>query len=288
MARRYPLNTYLIGGNGRLGRAIARRHADAGIILLERSTYEDWSQSNAASRIARYFDKHTGDATIFVASGLLDPRLPQDELLRVNYLLPKNVIDGATPLGIKVVTFGTVMESLLTSGNTYVQSKKKLGEYAAKSVSDGSPVLHLQIHTLYGLGQPSPFMFLGQMLTAIQNNEPFRMTSGRQLREYHHLADEALAIRLIAERSELTGVRALSHGRPMSLREIAEKVFAALGKDHLLQIGTLPEPTEENYGKIFEPMAMLRAVEFRNEIQGVVEYMSRCYASNEADPETIV
>ena len=25
-------------------------------------------------------------------------------------------------------------------------------------------VLHLQLHTLYGLGAPSPFMFLGQLL----------------------------------------------------------------------------------------------------------------------------
>ncbi|WP_338015395.1 NAD-dependent epimerase/dehydratase family protein [Dyella acidiphila] len=270
---------YLIGGGGRLGQAIASQYANQEIISLQRSVYADWSGANAVDRIARYFSPHAADATVFVASGLLDPRLATDELVSVNYRLPRNVIDGAARLGIKVVTFGTIMESLLDVGNAYVESKKRLREYVEEALSAAWPVLHLQIHTLYGGGQPSPFMFLGQMLTAIRNNEPFRMTSGRQLREYHHFEDEARAVRLIAGMPEMVGVTNLSHGKPVSLRALAEAVFGALEKNHLLRVGALPEPSEENYGKTFAPTMMLDTIEFRDAIQGVVEYMCACCTS---------
>jgi hypothetical protein len=60
----------------------------------------------------RYFDKCSNEeAAVFVASGLLDPKLPQEDLLRVNYHLPKNLIDGPANLGIKIITFGTVKNS---------------------------------------------------------------------------------------------------------------------------------------------------------------------------------
>lgn len=276
------MKSYLIGGRGRLGHAIARQYADAGIVVLERSVYSDWSKNDAVDRVAQYFDRRAEAATIFVASGLLDPCAPSEDLLSVNYQLPRNVIEGAARLGAKVVTFGTVMEGLPGSGNPYVQSKRQLCEYVGRVTSSVKPALHVQIHTLYGEGEPSPFMFLGQMLAAIRSEAPFRMTEGRQLREYHDLADEARAIRRI-DQSEALGVLSLSHGNPVTLKELAEAVFKAFGKSQLLQVGALPEPLEENYAKIFEPTAMLSGIDFRSAIEGVVEYMLACHA-----PRTIV
>lgn len=276
------MTLYLIGARGRLGQAIAHEYADNGIVSVDRSIYEDWSQPGVADLISRYFDKRSnGDMTVFVASGLLDPTLSQEDLLRVNYHLPKNLIDGAAKLGIKIITFGTVMEGFLQSKNPYIQSKTALGEYVSAVAAADKPAIHLQIHTLYGVGQPSPFMFLGQMLTAIRDNVPFKMTSGRQLREYHHLSDEAKAIRQIAN-SAPPGVLNVSHGKPLSLRAIAESVFQALGKDDLLRVGSLPEPQEENYEKIVNPTEILRHVAFRDSLPAIVQYMRECHSCQEA------
>jgi nucleoside-diphosphate-sugar epimerase len=121
-------------------------------------------------------------------------------------------------------------------------------------------------------------MFLGQMLASLRNNEPFRMTSGQQLREYHHFDDDAHAIRQIAE-STAIGISDLSHGKPTSLCAIAKAVFSATGKNHLLEIGSLPDPVSENYGKIFERSSGLEGVKFRDAILGTAEYMKRCCSS---------
>lgn len=270
---------YLIGAGGRLGRALAAEYAESNIVLMNRAVYEGWSQEGATDQVSSYFDQNvSNESTVFVASGLLDPNLPEEDLVKVNYTLAKNVIDGASKIGVKVITFGTVMESLIESKNPYVRSKKKLSEYVEKLAYDKMSIKHIRLHTLYGLGQPSPFMFLGQMLLAIKSNRSFEMTSGRQLREYHHLEDEAAAIRLISDSSVL-GVVNLSHGRPNSLRAIAEGVFDSLGKSHLLRLGALPEPAEENYHRIFRANEVVGSVLFRESILNINAYMKNCYSS---------
>ncbi len=269
---------YLIGARGRLGQAIAQEYAGSAITALGRQVYEAWSRPGAAGKVSRYFEKHASQgACVFVASGLLDPRLPQDDLLGVNYHLPKNLVDGAATLGLRVITFGTVMEGLLQSKNPYVLSKTRLSDYVRTLALAASPVLHLQMHTLYGLGQPSPFMFLGQMLAALRQNAAFGMTSGRQLREYHHLADEAKAIRQLATLG-CSGVMHVSHGKPLSLRVLAEAVFQAFNQSGLLQLGRLPEPCEENYQQAFEPATELQSLQFRDALPAVVQYLQECHA----------
>lgn len=280
------MKTYLIGSRGRLGHAIAAQYADLGIESLDRSVYACWCGSDSVDHVSRYFDRDADGATLFVASGLLDPRASAEDLLDVNYRLPRNLVEGAGRLGIKVVTFGTVMEALIDVGNPYVQSKKRLGNHVAEAIGRNIPALHLQVHTLYGEGEPSPFMFLGQMLAALRSDAAFKMTDGRQLREYHHLADEASAIHRIAE-SPALGVMSLSHGHPVTLKALAVAVFEALGKSKLLQIGALPEPQEENYGTIFEVTPVLESMAFRDAIQGVVEYMLACHGSRVTGPEGI-
>lgn len=269
---------YLVGARGRLGQAIAHEYADNGIVSLDRSIYENWSQPGMSDQVSRYFDKCSKEeATVFVASGLLDPKLSQEDLLKVNYHLPKNLIDGAAKLGIKIITFGTVMEGLLQSKNHYIQTKTALGEYISTAAASGSPVIHLQMHTLYGVGQPSSFMFLGQMLAAIRDDVQFRMSSGRQLREYHHLLDEVKAIRKIAG-SALSGIVNVSHGKPLSLKAIADGVFQALGRGDLLCVGALSEPPQENYEKILNPTEILQQVVFRDSLPAIIQYMKECHS----------
>ena len=268
------MTSYLLGANGRLGQALLEVLGTESVTRVDRSTYEPWGGTDGEDQVSAFLDTHDIDAStvIFVAAGLLNPRLPAEDLNRANYQLPKNVIESAAERGIKVVTFGTVMERLLRTKNPYIQSKTSLGRYVAEVSSAGVPVTHLQIHTLFGLGTPSDFMFLGQMLAALKNGDPFRMTSGRQLREYHHYIDEARAIQHVAV-SDTTGVINLSHGKPLSLRAIATAVFDELGDEGLLRIGDLPEPPDENYDEVLVPTLPLDEIHFRDSLPAIVEHM---------------
>lgn len=264
----------VIGGRGRLGRAISALYGDHAVLALPREVYQEWWRPNSADAVARFFESRGDDrSTVFVAAGLLDPRLPRDEHMQVNYLLPRHVIEGATRLGMRVVTFGTVMERLIVATkNAYVQSKTLLGDYVAQAANEHTPATHIRVHTLYGGGEPSPFMFLGQIRRALVEHTVFEMSPGNQLREYHHLDDEVRALRVLAD-AHVNGVIDLNHGEPISLKMLARHVFKSFGAESLLRIGALPEPPEENYGTVFERPALLNDSNFRATLPAVVSYL---------------
>lgn len=264
---------FLVGGSGRLGMAIARQHGDAQVTVLPRAIYAHWGDADAQREIAAYFAPlaHTG-AVIYVTAGLLDPRLPPEEHARINLRLPMQIVMAAAPLGIKVRTFGTVMETLVMNQNAYVRSKAELGREMARAASTGLPVAHVRIHTLYGGGAPASFMFLGQLASALRERQPFLMTQGRQLREYHHVDDDAAAL-VVLEKAGLHGIVDLSHGEPISLRGLAEGVFTAFGEGALLKIGALPEPADDNFAVVLARPASLLTAGFRDAIGGVVDYI---------------
>lgn len=269
---------FVIGGRGRLGQAIARQYGPDNSVCVERGVYQDWAAPHAPASLDEFFAPLAGTgATIFVTSGLLDPKLPADEIWRVNFELPNNIIDAGARHGVRVTTVGTVMESLLADHNPYVRSKVALGELVAARAAGGAAVSHVRVHTLYGGGMPSPFMFLGQMLTALEQGTPFRMTLGKQLREYHHVDDDACAIRVL-DAAGVNGVLDLSHGDPVGLAELARTVFAAFGANDQLQLGALPEPREENYNTVFARNSLLAQLAFRDTLPAIVAYVEQCGA----------
>lgn len=271
------MTAYILGASGRLGRALAQQYANDGVAAIDRATYSNWTSKNSGDSISKYFEPIADDVTvIFVCAGLLDPSRSRDELFDVNFGLARNVVDGAAELGLKVVTFGTVMEQLPGTKNNYIQSKVTLAEHITQKTGGGAAAMHIQIHTLYGQGSPSKFMFLGQVLAALRSRTPFEMTSGKQLREYHHLEDEALAIRRLVD-SAASGVIDLSHGRPVTLRDIAAGIFEEFDAMSLLKIGALPEPANENYQRTLQPTPGLSDLNFRDTIPSVIEYMKECH-----------
>ncbi|QHG63825.1 NAD-dependent epimerase/dehydratase family protein [Pseudomonas putida] len=263
---------YVIGSRGRLGQAICNRYAPADVVQLERGAYAGWCAADARAHIEAYFAPRVqpGDV-VFVCSGLLDPALGREALEAVNLDLPRNLIEALVPMGVQVVTFGTVMEEILTA-NPYVDSKRRLGDYVAEQHRLGAPVTHVRIHTLYGGGEPSPFMFLGLIAKALRSDARFAMTSGRQLREYHHVDDDAAAIYQLVDK-RVHGVLALSHGRPVTLAALAQSVFAAADKPDLLGLGELADPPQENFEHIFSQPQVLADCIFRDTLAGVNDYM---------------
>ena len=163
-------------------------------------------------------------------------------------------------------------ESARTATSGAATSDKKIRPARA---AEGAAVAHVRVHTLYGGGLPSRFMFLGQILGALESGAPFQMTQGRQLREYHHVDDDARAIRVLAD-GGAGGVLDLSHGAPLSLRDLATSVFDAFGAAGQLQVGALAEPDEENYNTIFTRHRLLQQVDFRDALPAVAVYLEAC------------
>lgn len=263
---------YVIGARGRVGRAIAASKVFSDVVLLERALYEDWWRPGSDAAIASFFEAAPAGSVVMVAAGLLDPALPVDVHRRVNVELPVRIMDGVRATGLKVVTFGTVMERLSAHPNAYVASKAELGREVTRRVGEGASVLHLQIHTLYGNAPPAPFMFLGQMCHALRHGLPFEMSPGRQLREYHHVDDDVRALWAMLG-AGASGVVPLSHGAPDTLADLASAVFQAVGRSDLLRIGARPEPPDDNYATVLERPQVLNGIDFRPAREGVAVYV---------------
>jgi nucleoside-diphosphate-sugar epimerase len=263
---------YVLGGRGRLGQAILASLPKEEGVALDRAQYAQWWRSDSVPSIARFFERAPERSVVLVAAGLLDPALPGENHRRVNLELPTRVIEGACAVGLRVVTIGTVMERLVAHPNAYVATKAALARYVEASVAAGSTVTHLQVHTLYGCGDPSPFMFLGQMCSALQKGKPFEMSPGRQLREYHHVDDDVAAIHAILN-AGLDGVLAISHGQPCTLLDLATRIFEDLGRMDQLRAGARPEPPNDNYATVLERPPVLQTVDFRPALQGVPAYV---------------
>jgi len=268
--------TVVIGADGRLGRGLVQAFGAQKLTTLGREECHDWTQEGATDRVVKKLNAVTnpGD-TVFVAAGLLNPRLPCDVLDSVNFNLPRNVIVAGEQLGLSVVTFGTVLEGMMNQPNPYVSSKERLSTYVANAVSQNATVLHCRMHTLFGLKDPPPFMFLGQLFAAARTKSPLKMTSGLQLREYQHAFDTAMAIRAVQESGQLGSV-SISHGKPVNLRDIATTVAEAIGFTELGDFGALPEPVEENYGVFFEPTPLPDQISFRDTLPAIAEYAAQC------------
>ncbi|MFC5461332.1 NAD-dependent epimerase/dehydratase family protein [Massilia niabensis] len=266
----------IVGGRGRLGQALVRAYGAHEVRCLDRAVYADWAAPGGAEQARDFFAPWAGSAaTVFVTSGVLDPKLLPAEHQQVNFDLPAAVIAGAGAHGLRVLTFGTVMECLLAQQNPYVRSKAALGQHVADLAARGAAVAHVRVHTLFGGGPPSPFMFLGQMLTALQQRQPFNMTLGKQLREYHHIDDEARAIRLLDD-AGVCGVLELSHGEPLTLAELAGTVFSSFGAQELLRLGGIPEPAEENFATVFARHPLLPPAAYRPALPAIVDYLKAC------------
>lgn len=266
---------FVLGARGRLGHAIHSSQSGGQIEALDHFVYSEWWRDGSADDVARFFENRAGgDGVVYVATGIIDPGRPYEDHHRVNFSLAKNVVEGATKIGLRVITFGTVMEKIVDDegANSYFASKTKLGHFVEEFCATNTLALHIRLHTLFGGRPPDAFMFLGQILHAIGSGSEFKMTTGMQLREYHQIDDEVAAIFKLAN-SDVSGAMELSHGVPVTLKELAEYIFKAHGCLSLLKIGALPEPVNENYGLLFARPPILENLAFRDTLSAVVEYL---------------
>ena len=271
---------FVLGARGRLGSAFVASCEFGETIALDRMIYSRWTREGAADDVARYFEKSASPKAagyVFVAAGIIDPSRSPEEHHSVNYLLARNVVEGAHKCGLRVMTFGSVMEAIVGQGsnNSYLASKVRLGNFVREYSAKYGNGLHVRIHTLFGGGVPEKFMFLGQMRNAIARGVRFDMSDGLQLREYHHIDDETKVIAKFVQ-SNACGVIELSHGSSFRLRDLAIYVFKAFDCPDKLNIGARPTPRDENFDFVFPRSPLLGEFQFRDTFPAVVEYLRTC------------
>ena len=248
--------------------------------------YAPWHDQKLIPQVTAFFSGISGsdaETKIYIPAGVLDPLADPSELDRVNAQIPINVIKDTRDLNVRIVTFGTILEAVEEIENHYVNSKRRLANYVDEIAKCGEHVHHLRIHTVYGGDAfPAPFMFLGHILKALNQQSTFQMTSGRQLREYHHIDDDVIAINTIAN-SAAIGIREISHGNPIELRELATTIFSRFKQSSRLQIGAISDPKSEIRGRRFQAPLEFSNVSFREASEGCIDYLKVCLAKMDAN-----
>jgi nucleoside-diphosphate-sugar epimerase len=247
----------IFGASGHLGSAIATALKPR-VALHPR--WQDHQGSGVSPQLEEFLNKNPQTDIIF-AGGITDPHTPEALLNAANCLLPLKIIANALDkIDVRFMTFGTIFERFPLAGeaNLYVKSKIQLCEKITEAFKNApARCLHVRLHTLYGGNlDPKPYMFLGQVAKALRMNTPFLMSSGEQLREYHHVDNISAALgRLLNQDWQLgtSPILELNSGRPIKLVDLAKKIFQAFEKDELLKVGALQTPRAENLNQIFPP-----------------------------------
>lgn len=254
----------VLGANGILGSSIIKLLNVPSKNVISRDTYLNWSDTSDEYKILndlKKFDLNKVD--IFVGVGVTDPRIDPKFLWALNYHLPLNLINATIDSGCRIITFGTIHENF-TISNEYFASKRALGEFI-RNTERLDHTRHFLLHTLYNNNPPSEHMFLGQIYKALQAGEPFSMSRGEQLREFHHVDDITNSVCTLLQGRE-TRSQDISAGTGIQISELAKKIFLAFGALDNLKLGVFPSPTGDNFDTVFSMTGGLRRSDFRDPV----------------------
>lgn len=178
------------------------------------------------------------------------------ELVASNVGLTAKLADALTGTpGTRLLTAGTVWQH--AGGPAY----RPVSLYAATkqaaqdvlehyAVNAGLDVRVLKLPDTYGPGDKRR-KALDLLLDAARSGEPLGMSPGEQLLDLVHARDVAQGLirSLDAEPAEMTQSWALTSGRPLTLRALADRVVAVTGRPVPVRWGARPYRTVE----AFEP-----------------------------------
>lgn len=265
---------FIIGSNARLAKAIINYYKSFELVLLPRSTYKNWGERNKQNEIFSYFQSEVSkNSLIFITSGILNSNQKEEMINAVNFHLPWNIISALKNMDIQIITFGTILEKMRLTDNNYVRSKIELSDRISTLDVGLARISHFRLHTLYGYDAPSPFMFLGQIFDSIKSKSEFKMSSGFQIREYHHFDDVVKAIDHLINLNIL-GISEITSGKGIQLRELAFTIFKAFNLQHLINIGAIEIKHKEKLLDDYERNSNLKVIDFRAPKEGVIKYLN--------------
>jgi nucleoside-diphosphate-sugar epimerase len=268
--------TVIVGSTSRLARAYQEAHPEKDFVLAGRAEIESWVTTESISRAwAAYvaaLNRPLSDVMLFAA--VTDNSIDPDLMNRVNVDLPVGIMDAVAPSGLPVTTFGSVLERQSAESSAYLTSKLRLAREVEKRRRDGERVTHVRFHTMYGAGRPSPHMFLGQALAALESGSSFSMSAGTQARQYQHVDDLIAAIDCVLAEDDKS-IYEISSAETNTLREIALSIFGYFDALDRLNIGALALHANEAFDPEYEQDATYERVTFRPTLPAINQYLER-------------
>ena len=266
----------IVGSKGNLSTALQDTLKDMSILMLPSSSIETWLEEDGERDIESFLLNLSKLPTaILNATGIINPNEPAGFLNKVNYQLPRNLLTAANRFKIPLYTFGSIMErnpQYITSNN-YLASKRRFKGYIdTLDKSRKENHLHFLVHTWYGVHTIPPHMFLGQMIESLTRRTKFRMSSGIQMREYHHIQDDMKVVLNSIQQKEF-GVLEINHGNPIELREIAMAVFSHFDSMQFLEIDSSLDSVDESRVEFFEGLKVTEPYHFRGQISGIISFI---------------
>ncbi len=95
-----------------------------------------------------------------------------------------------------------------------------------------------QIFHLYGPGD-HPKKLVRSVISGLLDGQKIPCSNGEQVRDYLHVYDAAEAITALMD-SECQGAVNIGSGKSMKIREILNKLGQKIGREDLIQLGSLP------------------------------------------------
>lgn len=275
----------LFGSSGQIGRAFKRlalsdHRIKVKIVPIFWSELVDNNILNSQKSLLDFILKKSSSRNsidFIFANGIINPQEDPKRIMFSNFEFPKKVIQATQHLlGTRYLTIGSIFENFehTSTNNIYIRSKLELSRWMmniSKKPGNDKRFLHVRLHTLYG-DKPKPFMFLGQIAHSLKMQSDFCMTSGDQLREYHHVDDiSGSFLNILCKDWNFSPIVQVNSGEPVRLADLANAIFEFYGKTNLLKIGTLPSPKGENINNIFPRSESWLLPYFRNPITGATE-----------------
>ena len=262
----------LLGGTGILGSGLISTLSEKNILRTSRSEIDSWFGSSGCTNMINYFSKLDKNATVINALGITDPKASIEDLEELNSLLPSRILRTLGNLDMKLITFGSILESntTLASVNSYLKSKQDFFNRIQASPSTKNH-LHLQLHTIYGSERSHRHMFIEQIFRSLRNKSEFVMSTGFQVREYHHIHDEVSAVIALIEKGHY-GVLQLNAGNAIPINALATAVFNDFKQADLLKFNPALDGVEV-FNIYYQKNPHLQFMSFRDPILGVIEYL---------------
>jgi nucleoside-diphosphate-sugar epimerase len=267
----------ILGSSGQLGAYILGNLGHHNSHLPDRREIQAWSDLNSDELrseivgLLRLNDvsKHF----LFCAVGETNPSADPKTLNQVNFELPRKILEATLGLPIQIVTFGSVHE-LTDISNPYMDSKKKLFSFFGEN-SDAFQWTHFQLHTLYSDRDPHPHMLLGQIFNSLKLKQKLKMSSGLQIRQYHHVED---VIRIVLKEltfSSSCGLKPINGPETLSIGQLAKAIYAEFDSMGLLEIGNIRGDSPEIFEAEFKLSQGLTPLDFRKSIPGVISVFKK-------------
>ena len=272
----------LIGNTGNLARAILKLLKNRDIHVIPTNIARSWVVNHNALDLRHYISPNKIESIFFINTiGVVNPLKDPAELTRVNVDFPLAVASAIKGSSSTLVTLGSILEEFpnLSRSNPYLNSKLTLSSRLQEI--KGLNFLHFRIHTWYGGSFLDPSMFLGKIINSIARNKPLIMSSGKQLREYHHIEDDVMRI-VQAIKIDTRGLLQINHGAPIRLGQLAEEIFTHFNKKELLICDSNFTPPYENLDVRFEESPSFGLQPFRPLFPSILEYLERQIENEQA------